>query len=548
MMDSLTPPEPPPPDQPGVKALDLARAAQSGFLVIGVVGAVGAGASWVARALCRLLGRRGIPAEIVTAREGLALASGPAWAAAEALGETDPIGAVRGLRALSDGLRARHDHAFAASAMIARIAALRAGDEGGAPPAVVVCDSLRHPAEAHLLRMVYGDAFWLLGTVCDLETRLDRLTRKFTLPDGTPPDPARVREFAERDQDSPDRHGQHVVAAFEIADHFVDTSPHLGDPEAPDAELDAWPVAAELARFLDLVRGERRMLRPTPAEQAMYHAYAARLGSACLSRQVGAALTDRHGQLLATGCNEVPRAGGGLYGQGGGDGDGEEAERERGRCHALNGYCSNTAERNLIIDDVLRLLDEAGVALPPAGDAARSRLRTGLRRSRLGALLEFSRSVHAEMDALVSAARKGVSTLGGKLFVTTFPCHNCARHIVAAGIDEVQFIEPYLKSKALALHPDSITQTREPGADPPSVARAKGAPGPHRVLFRPYVGAAPRLYRRAFAQDGEVKDGDTGAYLPGAPPGLMRHRPLRHGFEALEAEIAARFRGVVAAV
>src|SRR5690349_14544209 len=50
MMDSLTPPtaclEP-----PGVQALELARAAQSGFLVIGIVGAVGAGTSWTARVL-----------------------------------------------------------------------------------------------------------------------------------------------------------------------------------------------------------------------------------------------------------------------------------------------------------------------------------------------------------------------------------------------------------------------------------------------------------------------------------------------------------------
>ena len=352
MMDSLTPPALLAPEP--VRALEHARAAQSGFLAIGIVGAVGAGTSWTGRVLCRLLGREGVRAAIVTARQGLAAASGGAWAAAEALAATDPIGAARALQVLGDALRARHDHAFIASAMIAQIAGLRAEGGAAAAPAVVVCDSLRHPAEAHLLRMVYGDAFWLLGTVCDLETRLRRLARKFALPDGTPPDPAAIRDHAERDQDSPERHGQHVAGTFEMADHFVDTSPPLSDPEAPEEELEAWPVTAELRRFLDLLRGDRRMLRPTNAEQAMYHAYAARLGSACLSRQVGAALVDRHGQLLATGCNEVPRAGGGLYGQGGGDGEEEAAERERGRCHALNGYCSNTVEQNRIIDDVLR--------------------------------------------------------------------------------------------------------------------------------------------------------------------------------------------------
>lgn len=272
----------------------------------------------------------------------------------------------------------------------------------------------------------------------------------------------------------------------------------------------------------------------------MYHAYAARLGSACMSRQVGAALMDRNGQLLATGCNEVPRAGGGLYGQGEGDDD----ERERGRCHRLNGYCSNTRERNDIVDGILDLFEQNGFEKKEGED--REQLVRKLYKSRLGQLIEFSRSVHAEMDALVSAARKGVSTVGSKLFVTTFPCHNCARHIVAAGVDEVQFIEPYLKSKALKLHADSITSAAE-GWIQPSVARSRGEGGPHKVLFRPYVGAAPRLYRRAFVKDGEVKDGRTGDFILRPEPGFMRHRPLGGGFEDLQTRVASTFTNAISA-
>lgn len=43
----------------------------------------------------------------------------------------------------------------------------------------------------------------------------------------------------------------------------------------------------------------------------MYSAYAASLQSACLSRQVGAALLDDEGNLLAVGKNDVPKSGGG---------------------------------------------------------------------------------------------------------------------------------------------------------------------------------------------------------------------------------------------
>ena len=61
------------------------------------------------------------------------------------------------------------------------------------------------------------------------------------------------------------------------------------------------------------------------------------------------------------------------------------------------------------------------------------------------------------MEAIVSAARTGKpGIVGGSLYTTTFPCHNCARHIVAAGIVKVYYIEPYAKSLALELHSDSI--------------------------------------------------------------------------------------------
>src|SRR5690606_38370150 len=44
------------------------------------------------------------------------------------------------------------------------------------------------------------------------------------------------------------------------------------------------------------------------------------------------------------------------------------------------------------------------------------------------------------------------------LYCTTYPCHNCARHIITSGISEVYFIEPYRKSLAIKLHRDSITE------------------------------------------------------------------------------------------
>src|SRR5579871_385409 len=61
-------------------------------------------------------------------------------------------------------------------------------------------------------------------------------------------------------------------------------------------------------------------------------------------------------------------------------------------------------------------------------------------------VIEYGRCVHAEMAAIVDAARRGVAIAGCTLYTTTFPCHECARHIVAASIRQVVYIDPYPKS------------------------------------------------------------------------------------------------------
>jgi deoxycytidylate deaminase len=82
--------------------------------------------------------------------------------------------------------------------------------------------------------------------------------------------------------------------------------------------------------------------------------------------------------------------------------------------------------------------------------------------TRVKDLIEFSRAVHAELHAILGAGRvAGDRVVNGRLFVTTYPCHSCARHIVAAGVSEVYYIEPYRKSLATRLHPDALSESVE---------------------------------------------------------------------------------------
>lgn len=103
--------------------------------------------------------------------------------------------------------------------------------------------------------------------------------------------------------------------------------------------------------------------------------------------------------------------------------------------------------------------------------------------------LEYGRIVHAEMSAISDAARLGRSVKDTLLYTTTFPCHMCAKHIVASGIKEVIFLEPYPKSLAPRQHADSIEfegQERGQYGDYPS------------VKFKHFFGVTPRRYREFF--------------------------------------------------
>jgi hypothetical protein len=98
------------------------------------------------------------------------------------------------------------------------------------------------------------------------------------------------------------------------------------------------------------------------------------------------------------------------------------------------------------------------------------------------------------------------------MYVTTFPCHSCARHIVASGISRVVYIEPYPKSLALTLHVDAVS-VDERDSD-------------SRVIFLQYEGVAPRNMVRLFHSNLErKKDGHVVTREPrqSAP---LTHAPL----------------------
>jgi deoxycytidylate deaminase len=410
---------------------------------------------------------------------------------------------IADLIAAGNRLREEHGNAYLAALAIKEIYAARSdvpppisNDEMGedtpartiVPTPLVrhchIIDSIKNGDELRLLRSVYGEMLYVVGVYAPIEKRIENLEGRTS--------GEAVETLIDRDSGEEAANGQQVGETYPQADFFLRTE------KGTDAELDA-----PIKRFLDLLFGAE-IITPTKAERAMYAAYSAARNSACLSRQVGASIADEDGTVIATGWNDVPRPFGGLY---------EEIDDRKSdqRCWNHNGgYCFNDAEKDLIADQMIGMLVKNKLISSKKVEEATKLIRQD---TKLKSLIEFSRAVHAEMHAILNAgATAGASVKGSTLYVTTYPCHSCARHLIAAGIREVVFLEPYRKSLATKLHKDAITENED----------AKD-----RVRLLPYNGVAPSRFLTFFSTwPSGRKDSRTGLRIDRGTPAPVSPRQI----------------------
>lgn len=337
--------------------------------------------------------------------------------------------------------------------------------------------SLKRPEEVNALRRIYGSNFIVIGIHSARYSRVENLSELIAHSHFSA-QRDHYRDKAEsliiRDEsDETKEHGQQLRKAFPLADFFLDSS-------------NAQVVEAEIERFLNLLFG-KPVVTPTKAELGMAHAYIASLRSAEMGRQVGAAIMSKDGALISVGTNEVPKAGGGAYFDGDSP-DGRDWSKgfdssDHYKKACLGELLSVLSDKHYLRDDFERLSN--GQLL--------DQITPVIKHTRYMQLIEFIRAVHAEVSALTEAARRGASVQGSILYVTTFPCHECARNIVSAGVARLVYIEPYAKSLALELHDNSIQLDSD--ADP------------SKVPFMPFFGVSPRNYCDIFQMSDRKEDG-----------------------------------------
>lgn len=350
--------------------------------------------------------------------------------------------------------------------------------------------SLKHPQEVKLLRHVYGDAFFLVGVASSADERKKTLVESLSQSVGLSENPrADAERLIARDEaDSANREfGQNVRDTYSMADVFIPASRGLDN------------TARDIDRFIEAIFASP-FLTPKLHEEGMNFAANASMRSAAAGRQVGAALIPKIGTPVVAGVNEVPKPGGGQYWEG---------DLPDYRDFRL-GLDPNPIYIRRIMEEVLqRLADHKWLrkrlrklsgkelfARASNVDGAEDSILSGARASML---IEFIRCLHAEQAAIVNAARAGVSTEQAILYTTTFPCHECAKLIIGAGIREVHYIEPFPKSLVDRLYGEMI--------DTSPVPQVLSSEEGYKIPFYQFIGVAPRRYASFFIA-GERKIGE----------------------------------------
>ena len=315
-----------------------------------------------------------------------------------------------------------------------------------------IINSLKHPDEVIKLREIYSAGFFLIGIYSDEQQRLTYLKKDKEV------DEKEAFELIHRDADENVEYGQQTRDTYFLSDFFVNFYSNQNQ------------LKNGIWRFIDLIFSYPYHT-PTFDEFGMFLAFSASLRSGDLSRQVGAVIA-KDEEILATGANEVPKYGGGQYWPT--EQNGEIRDDENGRDYKC-GYDANQKEKEDIENDIIAKINDAQL---------KKSVIEAIRSSRLHDITEYGRAVHAEMEAILSCARKGLSLKNAVLYCTTFPCHNCAKHIVGSGIMRVVYVEPYPKSKAIELHGDSINL---------------GFGNKEKVNFEPFFGVGPRKFFDLFS-------------------------------------------------
>ncbi|VVQ17833.1 hypothetical protein PS934_04551 [Pseudomonas fluorescens] len=293
----------------------------------------------------------------------------------------------------------------------------------GAPCRIVI-DAIRNPYEAFFLKRRYAN-FYLISINTSNQKRLNSLHeyRKLSIKEISDLD---NKEYPGKISGASKFIAQNIQACIEIADIHIHNS--------KTSEFHQNDLVSQLAWYLALMM-HPGLVMPTSVENCMQIAYTVKQSSGCISRQVGAVVTDNSYSVKCVGWNSTPQ--------------GQTPCLLRSAEDLLSGINSSDYSEYEKNDNVFRkALSDKYFNLIKSGATKKRNVPfcfKAIQNEIEGEKNQVhTRSLHAEENAFLQIAKHGGQKLfGGILFTTASPCELCAKKAYQLGIVKVIYIDPY---------------------------------------------------------------------------------------------------------
>ncbi|MCP8690413.1 anti-phage dCTP deaminase [Marinobacterium sedimentorum] len=288
----------------------------------------------------------------------------------------------------------------------------------------IIIDAIRNPYEAVYFRERYA-GFFLVSINTDNSNRLAHLRKSHKFTD------VQIKNLDEKEY--PKRLvgekkfiSQNIQKCIEISDI------HINNPRKD--QFGTSELASQLAWYVSLMT-HPGLVMPTSTESCMQIAYSVKQNSGCISRQVGAIVTDEFYSVKAVGWNNTPQ--------------GQVPCLLRSAGHLIDGIDSDAYsfyERNdegfrgAVEEKYTRLIAKSidkGRNLAYCFKDIQNEVENEKNQV-------HTRSLHAEENAFLQISKYGGQKIkGGILFTTASPCELCAKKAYQLGISRIVYIDPY---------------------------------------------------------------------------------------------------------
>lgn len=289
----------------------------------------------------------------------------------------------------------------------------------------IVIDAIRNPFEAIYFQDRYS-SFYLMAVSCNDDERKRRLR-------GLGYTDAQIDVVDKEEYGKLDATNQKAYVKQDIKACLQRADLHVSNPDSGNMVSHFNSLADQLLTFVALMI-RPGLVTPTPLERCMQIAYTAKLNSGCISRQVGAVVTDINFSVQSVGWNDTPF--------------GQVPCSLRNRFDLTNGHDQDAYSEYEKLDvkfiSAVRVGNEKFVKVASTGRNISYCFKDEYNQLTGKDNQVHTRSLHAEENAFLQIAKYGGRGVeDGKLFTTASPCELCSKKAYQLGIKEIYYIDPY---------------------------------------------------------------------------------------------------------